>query len=61
MMADRMPRAEIGETRWTDAERAEFMRRRRGRNLLLLVALGGFCLVIYGIALVKLHEYGTMW
>jgi hypothetical protein len=60
-MAEPMPRPEIGETHWTPAERAEFARRRRGRNVLLLVALGGFCLLIYAIALVKLHEYGTMW
>ncbi|HTJ88747.1 MAG TPA: hypothetical protein VL356_01025 [Acidocella sp.] len=54
-----MPRPE--DPHWTPAARAEFMRRRRGRNLLLLAALGGFCLLIYAIALVKLHEYGTMW
>ena len=60
-MVDRMPRTELGETHWTAAERAEFMRRRRGRNFLLLAALGGFCLVIYAIALVKLHKYGTTW
>ncbi len=60
-MAEPMPRTELGEAHWTPAERAEFMRRRRGRNILLLVALGGFCLVIYTIALVKLHEYGAMW
>ena len=60
-MAEPMPRMELGDTHWTPAERAEFMRRRRSRNVLLLVALGGFCLVIYGIALVKLYEYGTLW
>ncbi|HEY1856226.1 hypothetical protein [Acidocella sp.] len=60
-MADRMPRTELVATNWTAAERAEFIRRRRGRNFLLLAALGGFCLVIYAVALVKLHEYGTMW
>jgi hypothetical protein len=60
-MAEPMPRTELGETHWTPAERAEFMRRRRGRNVALLVALGGVCLVIYAIVIVKLHEYGTMW
>jgi hypothetical protein len=56
-----MPRVELHESHWTPAERAEFARRRRGRNYLLLAALGGFCLLIYAIALVKLHEYGAMW
>ncbi len=60
-MPDRMPRTELAEPVWTPAERAEFLRRRRGRNWLLLAALGGFCLVIYAIALAKLHEYGAMW
>jgi hypothetical protein len=60
-MAEQMPRPEVAEPHWTPAERAEFMRRRRGRNLLLLIALGGLCLLIYAVALVKLHEYGTMW
>jgi hypothetical protein len=40
---------------------AEFERRRRGRNRALLGALGGFCIIIYIIAIVKLHEYGQMW
>ncbi len=60
-MSDQMPRVELHESHWTPAERAEFARRRRGRNYLLLAALGGFCLLIYAIALVKLHEYGAMW
>jgi hypothetical protein len=60
-MSERMPRPELTQTGWTEATRAEFIRRRKGRNVLLLVALGGFCLVIYAIALVKLHQYGTMW
>jgi len=46
---------------WTPEMLAEFKRRRRGRNWLLLAVLGGFCLVIYAIACVKLHEYGQMW
>jgi hypothetical protein len=60
-MSDHMPKVEAVKSDWSPAERAEFMRRRRGRNLLLLAALGGFCLLIYAIALVKLHEYGQMW
>jgi len=61
MPPDPMPRTEIMESNWTPAERAEFSRRRRGRNYLLLAALGAFALLIYAIALVKLHEYGQMW
>lgn len=59
--ADRMPRTELGKADWSDEQRAEFLRRRRGRNLLLLAALAGFSVMIYGIAIVKLHEYGQMW
>jgi hypothetical protein len=58
---DRMPRTEIGKSNWTDEQRAEFLRRRRGRNWLLLAALAAFSIMIYGIAVVKLHEYGQMW
>jgi hypothetical protein len=46
---------------WTPEMLAEYKRRRKGRNYLLLAVLGGFCLVIYAIACVKLHEYGQMW
>ena len=60
-MPEKMPRTELRESSWTPEERAEFNRRRRGRNLLLLAALGGFSLLVYAIALVKLHEYGQMW
>ena len=60
-MSDRMPKVTATEADWTPEMRAEFNRRRRGRNWALLAALGGFCLLIYAIALVKLHEYGTMW
>jgi len=60
-MPEPMPRTELAESTWTPAERAEFIRRRRGRNWLLLGVLAGFCLLIYAIALVKLHEYGQMW
>ncbi len=48
-------------SKWTPEMVAEFKRRRRGRNLALLAALAGFSLLIYAIALVKLHEYGGMW
>lgn len=56
-----MPRTKIGRSDWTDEQRAEFLRRRRGRNWLLLAALGGVSVMIYAIAIVKLHEYGKMW
>jgi hypothetical protein len=58
---DKMPRTEVMKSSWTPEERREFSRRRRGRNYLLLTAMGGFCLLIYAIAIVKLHEYGQMW
>ena len=60
-MPDKMPLTEITESNWTPAKRAEFAAKRRSRNILLLIALGGFCLLIYAIAIVKLHEYGQMW
>ncbi len=44
--------------KWTPEMLAEFKRRRRGRNYLLLAVLGGFCLVIYAIACVKLYQNG---
>lgn len=46
---------------WDDEQKTEFLRRRRARNYVLLAALGGFCLVVYAIALVKLHLYGAVW
>ena len=58
---DRMPRVEVVESHWSDEQKAEFLRRRRARNFLLLAALGGFSMIIYVIAMVKLHEYGQMW
>jgi hypothetical protein len=58
---DRMPKTELQASNWTDEQRTEFLRRRRGRNFLLLAALGAFSMMIYGIALVKLHEFGQMW
>jgi hypothetical protein len=51
----------IAPEKWTPEMAREFKRRRRGRNYLLLAALGGFCILIYAIAVVKLHEYGQMW
>ena len=60
-MSDSMPKVVAHENDWTPEVRAEFNRRRRGRNFALLAVLGGFCLIIYAIALVKLHEYGQMW
>jgi hypothetical protein len=51
----------IQPQKWTPEMLAEFNRRRRSRNYLLLFALGGFCILIYAIACVKLHEYGQMW
>jgi hypothetical protein len=58
---NRAPRTELGETNWTEEQRTEFLRRRRARNFLLLGALVGFCVILYAIALVKLHEHGQMW
>lgn len=46
---------------WEPEQKAEFLRRRRARNYLLLAALGGFCLMIYMITLVKLLEHGAIW
>lgn len=36
------------------AEAREFVRRRRGRNVALLVALVALCLIFYGLSMVKL-------
>jgi hypothetical protein len=60
-MKDVMPKTVAVESGWTPEMQAEFKRRRRGRNYLLLSVLGGFALLIYAIAMVKLHEYGQMW
>lgn len=60
-MADKMPHNVAMASNWTPEMVAEYKRRRRGRNYALLAALGGFALLIYAIALVKLHEYGQMW
>ena len=58
---DRMPRTTVSKAEWSDEQRDEFLRRRRARNWLLLGALAAFSMMIYGIAIVKLHEYGQMW
>jgi hypothetical protein len=60
-MTDKIPKTIPTPSGWTPAMVAEFERRRRGRNRALLGALGGFCIIIYIIAIVKLHEYGQMW
>jgi hypothetical protein len=60
-MTDAMPKTVATPSGWTDDQVTEFKRRRRGRNYALLAVLGGVCLIIYAIALVKLHEYGGMW
>jgi hypothetical protein len=46
---------------WTPELKAEFIRRRRGRNIALLLAMIGLCLLIYAIAVVKLARLGHMW
>jgi hypothetical protein len=46
---------------WPPAMVAEFKRRQRGRNWALLGVLVGFCVLIYAVAVVKLHEYGQRW
>lgn len=47
--------------KWTPEQRAEFSRRRRGRNWALLIALVALCLLIYAIAVVRLYHAGHMW
>ena len=39
-------------------EAREFRRRRRGRNIAILVALIAICILFYAIAMVKLAEVG---
>ncbi|HEX7389787.1 MAG TPA: hypothetical protein VF286_06720 [Acidiphilium sp.] len=46
---------------WTPERKAEFRRRRRGRNWAVLIALVALSLLIYGIAVVKLLHSGHMW
>ncbi|MDE8347528.1 MAG: hypothetical protein POH28_15345 [Acidocella sp.] len=58
---DAMPRPELVESDWSPEQRAVYLRGQRMRNWMLLAAMGGFCLLIYAIAIVKLHEYGQMW
>ena len=49
------------QQQWDDEQKVAFLRRRRARNYTLLAALGGLCLVIYVITLVKLRAYGAIW
>ena len=54
----------MGEDRrhvWTEEAAAEFKRRRRGRNIALLVVMLGLVALIYAIAIVKLLQSGHMW
>lgn len=51
----------VDRENWSPEMVAEFKRRQRGRNWALLAVLVGFCVLIYAIAVVKLHEYGQMW
>jgi hypothetical protein len=60
-MAKPSPRPQLAAAGWSEEQRAEFLRRRRGRNLLLLAALAGVSLMIFAIALVKLHGLGRVW
>ncbi len=46
---------------WTPELKAEFVRRRRKRNIALLLAMIALCLLIYAIAVVKLARTGHMW
>ncbi|MCU4160662.1 hypothetical protein AiwAL_11170 [Acidiphilium sp. AL] len=51
----------IVDRHWTPEQKAEFVRRRRGRNWALLGTLVALCLLIYAIAVVKLLHSGHMW
>lgn len=46
---------------WTPEAAAEFKRRRRTRNIALLVVMLGLVALIYAIAVVKLLQSGHMW
>ncbi len=41
-----------------DDEARDFRRRRRGRNVAILVALVAICILFYAIAMVKLSQEG---
>ena len=58
---DPPPPDDPARMRWTPELKAEFGRRRRGRNIALLVAMFALCLLIYAIAVVKLAHVGHMW
>lgn len=51
----------VTETHWTDEQKAEFAKQRRGRNWALLGGMIALCLLIYAIAVVKLYHAGHMW
>jgi hypothetical protein len=51
----------VEQENWSPEMVAEFKRRQRGRNRALFAVLAGFCVLIYAVAVVKLHEYGQMW
>jgi hypothetical protein len=55
------PAPRVERENWSPEMVAEFKRRQRGRNWALLAVLAGFCIIIYAVAVVKLHEYGQMW
>jgi len=42
------------EVTWTDQTRAEFRRRRRGRNWALLAILVAFAVLVYFVALIRM-------
>jgi hypothetical protein len=46
---------------WTEEQKAEFNKRRRGRNWALFAAMVALCALIYAIAVVKLYHAGHMW
>ncbi len=41
---------------WTDAEKAEFLRRRRGRNWTLFAALAALAVLFFAISVVKMMK-----
>ncbi len=49
---------DLTKRHWTKAESDEFRRRRRGRNLAMLAALGALVLLFYAISIVRLQGVG---